>query len=303
MTIKAIVCDMDGTLLTSENNISPKTFHKLIELQKKGVKLILASGRSYIRLLPDALKLNMDKYDGILIDVNGTSIYHVKTRKRTRISVLDASNIKEINDFFSLFNVELQYSQDDTIYTYLPESIYNIKRNIRAEMRLPEDYPWTGGMYSWLCDTRDGYPNQILIRDLKDSPDFCNKISIVQDPLYMRFVRQTLMNNPFYHKYEFVFSDERKMEVTNKGISKGKALDIIMEKYGIRDDEIIVFGDSENDISMFNRKKYSIAMANALPNAKQFANYLTDSHNQEGIFNMLARLEKEGLFEENGFGH
>ncbi|WP_017551580.1 HAD family hydrolase [Heyndrickxia coagulans] len=93
------------------------------------------------------------------------------------------------------------------------------------------------------------------------------------------------------------------MEVTNKGISKGKALDIIMEKYGIRDDEIVVFGDSENDISMFNRKKYSITMANALPNAKQFANYLTDSHNQEGIFNMLVRLEKEGLFEENGFGY
>lgn len=295
MMIKAIVCDMDGTLLTSDHTIAPKTLSMLIKLQQKGVKLILASGRSYIRLLPDALKLKMDQYDGILIDVNGTSIYHVQSSERTRISILDRTNIQDINDFFSLFNVELQYGQDDTIYTYLPDPIYQIKRNIRAEMRLPEDYPWAGGMYSWLCDTRDGYPNQYLIRDLKDSPDFCNKMSIVQDPLYMEFVRQTLLNHAFFHQYEFVFSDERKMEVTNKGISKGKALDIILEKYGIQADEVLVFGDSENDISMFEGKKYSIAMENALVYAKQSANYMTDSNNHEGIFNMLVRMENDRL--------
>lgn len=111
----------------------------------------------------------------------------------------------------------------------------------------------------------------------------------------MEFVRQTLLNHAFFHQYEFVFSDERKMEVTNKGISKGKALDIILEKYGIQADEVLVFGDSENDISMFEGKKYSIAMENALVYAKQSANYMTDSNNHEGIFNMLVRMENDRL--------
>lgn len=296
MAIKAIVCDMDGTLLTAEHKIPPKTYKKLIDLQKRGIKLILASGRSYKRLIPDALKLKMDENAGILIDVNGTSIYHVMTGERERISILNHTNIQEINNFFSLFNVELQYSQDDTIYTYLPDSIYKLKQNIRGEMKLPEDYPWTGGMYSWLCDMRDGYPNQILIRDLKDAPEHCNKISVVQDPLYINFVHESIMDHPIYNKYEFVFSDERKMEITKKGTTKGRALDIILERYDIKHDEVVVFGDSENDISMFMGKKYSIAMNNALPKAKHSANFITDSNNEEGIYNMLIRLEKEGLF-------
>lgn len=295
MTIKAIVCDMDGTLLTSENKIAHRTLQKLIEVQKEGVRLILASGRSYVRMLPDALKLHMDRFGGFIIDVNGTSIYDVQAAKRKRIGIMERPQIDELNEFFSIFNVELQYTQDDTIYTYLPDPIYNLKRNIRGEMRLPEDYPWTGGMYSWLCDTRDGYPNQYMIRSLADTPDSCNKMSIVQDPTYIAFVRQSLVAHPIYGRYEFVFSDERKMEVTQKGITKGKALDLLLEKYSIRNDEVAVFGDSENDLSMFHEKKYSVAMANALPAAKQKANYLTESHNHEGIYNMLTRMEEKGL--------
>lgn len=295
LTIKAIVCDMDGTLLTGDHQIMPKTLQKLIELQKKGIQLILASGRSYIRLLPDALKLQMDQHDGMLIDVNGTSLYHVKKQERTRIGLLERDKINEINQFFSLFNVELQYSQDDTIYTYLPDSIFELKRNIRGEMHLPEDYPWTGGMHSWLCDTRDGYPNQYMVRDLEETPEFCNKMSIVQDPDYMVFVRDILLNHPFSDQYEYVFSDERKLEITSKGITKGNALNLIMQEKGIKEDEIIIFGDSENDVSMFKNKKYSVAMENSLPHAKGQANYLTNSNNDEGIFHMLTKMETQGL--------
>ncbi|WP_027108347.1 Cof-type HAD-IIB family hydrolase [Lacticigenium naphthae] len=296
MTIKAIVCDMDGTLLTSDSLIDTQTLNKLKELQAKGVKLILASGRSYIRLLPDALKLDMEKHGGMLIDVNGTSIYDVSTKKRNRLGMLNSFHINKINDFFSSFTVEIQYSQDDTIYTYLPEEIYRIKKNIRGEMKLPHDYPWAGGMYSWLCDTRDGYPNQHMIRSLHNSPEFCNKMSIVQDPPYMSFVKETLTEDPFIKDYEFVFSDERKMEITNKNINKGTALKVLQEELNIQDDELMVFGDSENDVSMFAGRKYSIAMANALPLAKQSANFHTDDHNHRGVYTMLEEFEQKGLF-------
>ena len=295
MTIKAIVCDMDGTLLTADHKIMPKTLQKLIDLQKKGISLILASGRSYIRLLPDALKLQMEQHGGILIDVNGTSLYDVESKKRTRIGLLERKKIDEINQFFSLFNVEIQYSQDDTIYTYLPDSIYKLKRSIRGEMRLPDDYPWMGGMHGWLCDTRDGYPNQYMIRNFNETPDTCNKMSIVQEPEYMIFVRDVLLHHPLYKQYEYVFSDERKLEITSKGITKGNALDLIMKEKGLTEDEVVVFGDSENDISMFKNKKYSVAMENALPFAKQNANYHTTSNNEEGIYHMLMDLEEKGL--------
>lgn len=294
VTIKAIVCDMDGTLLNSNGEIDGKTLDKLITLQQNGIKLILASGRSYLRLLPDALKLEMDKNNGMIIDVNGTSIYNVSTEERNRLGILDTEDIKKLNDYFSLFNVEIQYSQDDTVYTYLPEKIYTLKKNIRGEMKLPQDYPWMGGMFGWLCDTRDGYPNQHMIRDINLSPEYCNKMSVVQDPHYMEFIKETLTNHPIYGDFEFVFSDERKMEITYKNITKGNALDELLQLSGIENDEIVVFGDSENDISMFHEKKFSVAMKNALPSAQQNANFVTNTNDNFGVFNMLTQLEEQG---------
>ena len=47
--VKAIIMDMDGTLLDANNTILPETKQKLLDLQKQGVCLILASGRSYTR--------------------------------------------------------------------------------------------------------------------------------------------------------------------------------------------------------------------------------------------------------------
>lgn len=289
--IKAIVCDMDGTLLNSENRIEPKTKEKLLQMQREGTILVLASGRSYQRLLPDALKLEMDKFGGCIIGVNGSTIYDCREKVRERIGIMDKDAMAAIIDFFRLFEVEIQFNQDESICTYLPDSIYEIKRNIRGEMRLPDDYPWTGGMYSWLCDTRDGYPTQIMTRDLKKIPDSCNKMSIVQETQYMQFIRSFLPNASIWDQFEFVFSDPRKLEITKKGISKGKTLDCLLEERGISQDELVVFGDSENDISMFKNKKYAVAMGNALPIAKAAATHVTAGNNEEGIYQFLVELE------------
>lgn len=78
--IKAVIMDMDGTLLDPNNKISPATKEKLIELEKKGVRLILASGRSYTRLLPYARELEMEKYGGLLIEVDGIAWYDLAKR-------------------------------------------------------------------------------------------------------------------------------------------------------------------------------------------------------------------------------
>lgn len=295
MPIKMIVCDMDGTLLNSENEIMPKTKKKLIELQAKGIRLVLASGRSYKRLLTYATELKMDQYNGYLIDVNGTSFYDMATNQRYRIASLEKEDIKIINEFFSMFNVELQYSQDEGVCTYLTDSIYDIKRMIRSEMKLPQDYPWMSGMHSWLADFRDGYPNMTLIRDLKDAPDTCNKMSVAQEPQYIEFIKDIVNKSDISKHYEFVASDHRKLEVTKKGVNKGNALSQLMDHLSIKNNEIVVFGDSENDISMFKDKPYCIAMANSLLKTKEKANYRTGGNDEEGIFDLLDKFEKEGI--------
>lgn len=294
MTIKAIVCDMDGTLLRADHTIDADTRNLLIGLQESGVKLILASGRSYIRLMPDALKLKMDQFGGYLIDVNGSSVYDFSSAERIRLGLMEESDIQDLNNIFKNFNVEIIYSQDAALYTYLPEPIFDLKKRIRGEMRLPDDYPWVGGMYGWLCDMRDGYPEQHLILDLDEAPKHCNKVTITQDPHYMETLRKELDFFDLEKDYELVFSDERKLEINKKGINKGNALNVLLEKLAISNDEIAVFGDSENDLSMLQGRSFSFAMDNALPNAKNAAAFITRSNDEAGVHYGLKKLMDSG---------
>ena len=57
MNVKWIVTDMDGTLLNGRDEIGARTKEALMVCQKKGIRLILASGRSYVRQMPYAREL------------------------------------------------------------------------------------------------------------------------------------------------------------------------------------------------------------------------------------------------------
>ena len=59
MTYKYIVMDMDDTLLTSKNEISEVTYQYLMEKQKEGMKLILASGRPTAGMIKHAEVLDL----------------------------------------------------------------------------------------------------------------------------------------------------------------------------------------------------------------------------------------------------
>ena len=104
--IKAVIMDMDGTLLDPNNKISPATKEKLIELEKKGVRLILASGRSYTRLLPYARELEMEKYGGLLIEVDGIAWYDLEKKERHILKRMKPEEIYSIFQYLMNLNCE-----------------------------------------------------------------------------------------------------------------------------------------------------------------------------------------------------
>lgn len=98
MNIKAIVMDMDGTLLNSKDKISPKTKDALIECQKNGIKIVLASGRNYGRIKPYLEELHLEEFGGLLIEINGIAIYDMSTNQRT---ILRQMHEDEVHPVFS----------------------------------------------------------------------------------------------------------------------------------------------------------------------------------------------------------
>ena len=76
--IKMIVMDLDGTLLTKNQNILPYTKDVLMKYQEKGISLVLASGRDIDSIQKIGKKLNMSDYlQNTYICLNGLEIYDI----------------------------------------------------------------------------------------------------------------------------------------------------------------------------------------------------------------------------------
>ena len=291
--IKAIVMDMDGTLLDPSNKIMPKTKSALIQLQKKGIQLILASGRSYTRLMPYAMELMMDKHRGWLLEVDGVAVYDLSKMERT---ILRRMTMEEVQMVFSDLihrNCESMACFDDGVYDFFPDEIRQIKKTIRIKENLPEDFPWTGGPWGWLADMRDGYPNIRYITHVSEITPPINKIQLMQEEQEIQFLYQALTEK--FLDFNVFRTAPRQLEILPKGVSKGETLEKIMEREGWTKDEVLAFGDGENDVSLFDVVENSFAMGQAKAYVKERAKYVTASNNQEGIWQALYKL---GLLED-----
>ena len=79
MKYKLLVLDLDGTLTNSKKKITDRTRNTLIEAQKRGVKIVLASGRPTYGVAPLANALELNRYEGYILSYNGGEIIDWKT--------------------------------------------------------------------------------------------------------------------------------------------------------------------------------------------------------------------------------
>lgn len=281
--IKLIVCDMDGTLLTSEDKISPKTLEYLVNIQEQGVKLVLASGRSYSRLEQYYKELRMIENDGILIEVNGLYVNYLKENKRFKAESIKRQDIERIYSEAKEFDPEIVAYLDKGIRYYIPESMIEIKQQFIKEKGLGPDFPLVGAPFAWCADTRGGYPDQKRMYSVDEFPLEVNKFTLINYPEKTQKMIDKFKDNIF-NEYEMSRSAPRALEITAKNVTKGVALRKLMKQLGINRDEVLVFGDGENDYPLFDEVKYSIAMANAPTYVKERAFAITSSNNEDGIY-------------------
>lgn len=289
MMIKAVVMDMDGTLLNEKDEISPETRDYLIGLEKQGISLILASGRSYTRLLPYAKELKMDKYGGWLIEVDGVALYETKSNTRNKFHEMPPEEIAEIFDWFTTTGAEPQAVFDDGLFDFLPERAMEKKRKIREENNLPDSYPWTAGPWGWLADLSKGYPKISYVKSAAEIERPVNKLQIMDDEEAIQKVFDEACSR-FGERFSIYRTTPKQLEVLPLGFSKGAAVERLMKENGWKRDEVAVFGDGENDVSMLEAVDHSFAMGNARDYVQQKARYVTDTNRNNGIVKGLVSL-------------
>lgn len=288
MTIKLIATDMDGTLLRSDNTISSKTKHMLIAAQKQGIKLVLASGRSYRKLMQYANELEMPKYGGYLIEVNGTAVYDLKNQKRTRYHELKKADAIKIFDALKPLEVEIMGLGDDCLYDYIPKSLIPLKQEYRQIHQLPDDYPWTAGAFQIVFDNRIGYPNQFMIENGEEFPESLNKIAAIHESSVL-MTKLEAIKAALQDDFWLGLTSPAYLEIMEKGVTKGNALEKLCKQLQIDLADVIVFGDGENDIDMLERAGTAVVMENALPPVKAYADVICASNENDGIADTLMK--------------
>lgn len=277
MDLKLIVLDIDGTLLNSKKIMTPRTKNKLIEAQRLGIKVALASGRPTRGIFPIAKELEMDQYEGFLISYNGAVVYDVKTKETVFQQGLPIELANQVLKHLSNYNVVPMVDHKD--YLYVNNAFFDIEYELPMGVQNIVEYEVRGGHFK-VCEI-DDYSSVI------NQP--VPKILVAGNPDYL-LANYDAMTQPFREKTTFSFSAPYYFEFTDKGIDKARALREVFPEMGIQAKNTIAFGDGQNDRSIIEYAGLGVAMKNAVPDILEIADETTHSNDEDGIVEVLNRF-------------
>lgn len=276
MDLKAIVLDIDGTLLNDQKEISPRTRDSLLKAQEAGVKVVLASGRPISAMERFSKELKMEQHHGLLLSYNGACVTDCATNETLFSQSMSDEVGKEILTHLANFEVKPMIAHQDYMYVnnvydcMITAPPHGLKNIIEYESR--------GGNFK-LCE----------VDNLAEFVDFpLHKILVAGEPEYLEQNWKEIML-PFEGRVSGYFSAPFYFEFTDKGIDKAYALDKSLQPLGISSENVISFGDGENDTSIIAYAGVGVAMGNAIDALKANANEITLSNNEDGIAHMLEK--------------
>ena len=258
--IKLVASDVDGTLVPDGTfEINPEIYDVIKKLKEKGITFVAASGRQYASLK----KLFAPVADRILyIPDNGGFVRGSKGETWLK-RPMEKDLIRAIvEDAEKLPDVELLLCGRD--YAYVGS----------------ED----GRLYNWM---REAYRYEIkAVPDLTDINDDIVKISVVPPAFAERIVKDW-----FYDKWKDTIllapAGVYWVDCSEPSINKGSALQFLLDKYEIKPDEVMVFGDNINDLGMLACAKESYAIGSARDEVKQAAAHVADTMRNQGVIKVL----------------
>lgn len=266
MSYKIIVLDLDGTLTNSKKEISPATHDALIDIQRQGYKVVLASGRPTPGVMKHAEELNLKDYGGYILSFNGAKIIDCRTNEVIFQKTLPAEVIPELYHTAMEAGVGIiSYDEGKVIAgTHIDEYIELEARINGLEINLVEDF------VSYIQ-----YPvNKCLMTGKHEV------LSEMEKKLKAKY-------NSLLSIY---FSEPYFLEIMPQNIDKAQSLLKLLNTIGISSDEMICCGDGFNDISMIETAGLGVAMANAQDVVKDAADYITLSNDDDGILHVIKKF-------------
>lgn len=142
MDYKIIALDIDGTLTNSQKEITPRTRYAIIDAQKIGKKVVIASGRHPMGIQSIARDLLLDRYEGYIMAFNGGKILDCTTGQTIVSKDFPKEYLSDILGVLKESNLSVHTYDDKKIITGGTLNDYsNVERDIlKMEMVVVEDF-------------------------------------------------------------------------------------------------------------------------------------------------------------------
>ena len=266
---KAVMIDLDGTLLTDDKKITDFSYQILQNLYNKGIKIIIATGRGLSRAKQLTEKLDFDK---IILANNGAIIH-------------SSSNIAMDEDLMLDSNVVDKLSTLSKEYGIRPYFFVENKCSLLIQDEDDKKY---------YVDSV-GDESEIMTISERNLPiNDCVSMIMISAKNHILKIVDTIKNNPHvtYHIHTKYFPQNiRMLEVQNVNTDKYKRAIHVLEHFGIKNDEVVAIGDAHNDLEMVVNSGLGVAMKNSDDILKQQADIITQYTNEEdGLAKFLEEL-------------
>lgn len=248
MDIKAVFFDFDFTLYSHKKKCIPDSAKEALKaLHEKGIKIFLATGRNTVEmsLFPEYRDI---PFDGFVM-LNG----QICLDGSNNIVFENPFKGKALDSLLKLFNekkMPILFVEENKLYiNYDSPIVYEATKDIACVQH-------TVGSYT-------GNPLYLAVAYItQEEEESLHKI--LPDTSFQRWGKQGV-------------------DIVAKGMDKTKGIQFFLDKYSIRRDQTMVFGDSFNDVKMIEYAQIGIAMGNAVKETKDSADFVTKDIDDDGL--------------------
>jgi hypothetical protein len=260
--ISLVLADVDGTLVTEEKVLTDRARRAVAALQRAGIRFAITSGRPPLGMAmlfdPLALDTPIAGFNGGLFIERDLTILAQKT--------VPEDVAHQAVDLIRQHGLDAWiYSGNDWLIT--KSGAPHVAREawtVKFEPKVVADF--------------DGRLHQVAkIVGVSDDHERVKRCEAAAQALFGQRATAN-RSQPYY------------LDITNKDANKGAVVDYLSHRLGVPAEEIATIGDQPNDVVMFKRSGFGIAMGNASDEVKEQAAAVTDSYNDEGFAKAMERF-------------
>ncbi len=253
--IKAAFFDIDGTLFSHTIHAIPESTKRTVKLlREKGIKVFIATGRSLKET--KRVPLGDMKFDGY-VTLNGQICLDAEEKILFEAPIKGEDGAYLLDAFVNK-KFPLAIVEKERIYiNYIDDSVIRAQKSVNIPL-LP-------------------------IKEYQGAP-------IYQFIGYMNW-EETGKIAPKIPNCKITRWYDEGIDIISKDGGKANGIQKVLEFYGMTKEEIIAFGDSDNDMDMLEFAGIGVAMGNAEESVKAVADYVTTDIDEDGIWNACRHLE------------